>query len=69
MYSLCRLDILIMAGDEGTLKPCSASMAGAGSFLHEEGQEPDAIRGLILTFILHLELLCLLLTTALGNKV
>lgn len=58
-----------MAENEGALKPCSASMAGAGSFFEEEGQEPDAIKGLILTFILHLELLRLLLVTVLGNKV
>lgn len=59
---------LEITGNEGVLKPCSASRAGAGSFLQEEEQEPDAIRGLISTFILHLELFCLLLTTGLGNK-
>jgi len=36
-----------MAGNEGALKSCSAAMAGADSFFQEEGQEPDAIRGLI----------------------
>lgn len=58
----------MMVGNEGFLKPCSVPMAGAG-FFQEEEQEPNVIRGLILTFILHLELLCLLLTTVLGNKV
>lgn len=58
-----------MAENKGALKPFSASMAGAGSFFEEERQEPDAIKGLILTFILHLELLCLLLATVLGSKV
>lgn len=41
-------------------------MAGGSSFFREEEQEPVSIRGLILAFILHLELLCLLLTT--GHK-
>lgn len=44
-------------------------MADAGSFLQEKEQEPDAIRVLILTFVVHLELFCLLLTTGLDNKV